>query len=107
MREYLNIVPISKNSCLQDIHWDIGNFSAYSNCFIIAGMAMKKVKTLSPNIMQEISSGDFNNLNMLLNKNIRNFGSLKTTKDLVKDATGYGNIEPMVFIDYIKEKYLS
>ncbi|XVN42674.1 MAG: carboxypeptidase M32 [Candidatus Rickettsia vulgarisii] len=111
MQEYLGIIPTSnKNGCMQDIHWNVGNFGyfpAYANGLIIASMVMKKAKTLSPSLMQEVSLGNFNNLNMFLNENIRNFGSLKTTKDLVKDATGYGNIEPRIFIDYIKEKYLS
>jgi carboxypeptidase Taq len=111
MHEYLGITPISdKDGCLQDIHWPMGHFGyfpAYVNGAIIASMLMKKAKMLYPKTNQEILIGDFNNINMFLNEYIRNLGSLKNTDDLIKDATGEDQVNPEIFIDYLKQKYLN
>lgn len=109
MHKYLNIKPQNnKQGCLQDIHWysgAIGYFPAYTNGAIIASMLMKKLKSINNNINTDIINGNFINMNEFLNNNIRKFGSLKTTKDLINDATGY-DISPHIFLEYIEEKYL-
>lgn len=111
MEEYLNIRPTSnKVGCLQDIHWysgSFGYFPAYTNGAIIASMLMAKAKALSPSITQEMSVGNISNLNKFLDDNIRGFGSLKSTKDLIKDATGSEDIDPIIFLTYLEQKYLS
>ncbi len=110
MDEYLHIIPTSnKEGCLQDIQWNSGHFGyfpAYANGVIIASMLMNKVQALYPRTKQEILLGNFTNLNGFLNENIRNFGSLKSSNDLIKDATGDIKIDPNIFINYLKQKYL-
>jgi len=110
MQEYLGIKPPNfSNGCLQDIHWSGGSFGyfpAYTNGAIIASMVMKKVKELHKDIKNDILKGDFSHLNDYLNKNFRNFGSLKNSADLLKSASGEERIDPEVYIKYLEEKYL-
>jgi len=109
MKEYLGIVPDTyANGCLQDIHWPagwLGYFPSYTNGAIIASMLMKKIKE-NHDIDSELSQGRFDSLNNYLNKNLREIGSLKSSADLLEQATGFAEIQPMIFIDYLKKKYL-
>ncbi len=110
MKEYLGIVPDNyANGCLQDIHWPsglIGYFPSYTNGAIIASMLMKKIKE-NHDVDFEVSQGDFSSINNYLNKNLRQFGSLKSSKDLLKVSTGYDKIQPDIFINYLQGKYLA
>ena len=71
MREYLGITPSSyREGCMQDIHWPSGHFGyfpAYTNGAIIASMLMNKINATHANIKQEITNGDFTNINKFLN----------------------------------------
>ena len=58
-------------------------------------------------IGQDIIQGKLGNLNKFLNNNIRNFGSLMSSSDLVKGATGEDKISPEIFLKYLEQKYLS
>ncbi|MFY9589749.1 carboxypeptidase M32 [Rickettsia endosymbiont of Halotydeus destructor] len=110
MQGYLNIKPETfSKGCMQDIHWSHGSFGyfpAYTNGAIIASMLMKKAQETHGEIKQDILKGEFNNLNNFLNNNIRNFGSLKNSNDLLKDATGEDKINPDIYIKYLERKYL-
>ncbi|TVY12137.1 carboxypeptidase M32 [Candidatus Phytoplasma pini] len=109
-KEYLKITPRNfSEGCLQDIHWSQGSFGyfpSYAKGMIIAAMKMKKIKQLYPEIQNNIQQGDFKQLNNYLNNNFRNFGSLKKPKELLYIATGEEKINPYIFIDYLKEKFL-
>ncbi len=81
---------------MQDIHWSHGSFGyfpAYTNGAIIASMLMKKAQETHKEIKHDILKGEFGNLNKFLNSNIRNFGSLKNSNDLLKGATGEEKIK--------------
>lgn len=110
MRKYLNITPSNyAQGCLQDIHWpsgSIGYFPSYTDGAIIASQLMKKACSNSKLIKENLRQGDFSELNQFLNKNLRNFGSLKTSSDLLMSATGHSEIQPEIFLGYLKEKYL-
>lgn len=109
MHEYLGIRPnTDKDGCMQDIHWPMGSFGyfpAYTNGAIIASMLMKSAKEKNSNIDNEIVKGDFANLNKFLDSNIRTIGSLKTTAELMKDATKEEQVNPEIFVEYIQRKY--
>jgi carboxypeptidase Taq len=109
MKEYLGIVPDSyANGCLQDIHWPagwLGYFPSYTNGAIIASMLMKKIKE-THDVPGELSQGKFDSINSYLNKNLRQNASFKTSQELLKESTGYEKIQPGIFIDYLKAKYL-
>lgn len=110
MQEYLGIIPNNDtNGCMQDIHWPSGSFGyfpSYTNGAIIASMLMKAAKEKYPQIDSQLKDGDFSTLNTYLTKNLRQLGSLKKSADLLENATGYKQIEPLIFIEYLKSKYL-
>jgi carboxypeptidase Taq len=110
MVEYLNIKPATdSNGCLQDIHWSggaFGYFPAYTNGAIIAGMLMSKAKAINFSINQDFLKGEFAEVNKFLNDNLRSFGSLKSSSDLLKSATDEEKINPHIFIKYLEQKYL-
>ena len=67
---------------------------------------MNAARTQFTNINSNLAQGDFNDLNLYLNKNLRNFGCLYKSGELLKKATGFEEIEPNIFINYLTEKYL-
>ena len=111
MQEYLGVVPnANSEGCLQDIHWPSGSFGyfpAYTCGAIIASMLMEGARKSAITIDADITMGNFNSTNEFLNNKVRNFGSLKTTKDLIKDATGENKINTEIFLKYLKTKYLN
>ncbi|WP_341764147.1 carboxypeptidase M32 [Candidatus Tisiphia endosymbiont of Beris chalybata] len=111
IQEYLGIMPQNdREGCLQDIHWPMGSFGyfpSYTNGAIIASMLMHQAQIKNGNIKTEIAQGNFSNINHFLNNNIRKYGSLKTTNKLVEDATGEEKIQPKIFLNYLKQKYLT
>ena len=50
---------------------------------------------------------DFQSLNKYLNDNLRQYGSSKSSADLLKASTGYDSVQPNMFLDYLKDKYLN
>jgi len=111
MQEYLGVVPnTNSEGCLQDIHWPsgwFGYFPAYTCGAIIASMLMKAAKESKVNVDTDITHGNFNSINEFLNNRVRNYGSLKNSDDLIKEATGENKIKPEIFLNYLKQKYLN
>ena len=111
MQEYLGVVPnTNSEGCLQDIHWPSGSFGyfpAYTCGAIIASMLMEGARKSAITIDADITMGNFNSINEFLNNRVRNYGSLKTTNDLIKDATGEDAINTEIFLKYLKTKYLN
>ncbi|NRB10054.1 MAG: carboxypeptidase M32 [Rickettsiaceae bacterium] len=109
MQEYLGILPkTDSDGCLQDIHWPsgaLGYFPSYANGTIIASM-MRKAAEKENDITTELKTGSFNSLNNYLTKNFRSYGSLRSSKDTLHTATGYKDLQPDIFLDYVKNKYL-
>jgi carboxypeptidase Taq len=110
VQQYLGILPkTDSDGCMQDIHWPsglLGYFSSYTNGAIIASMLMSSAKNKYSEIDSQLSNGNFQSLNKYLNDNLRQYGSSKNTADLLKTSTGYDSVQPNIFIDYLKDKYL-
>ena len=110
MQEYLVIVPDSDaDGCMQDLDWPsgyLGYFSSYTNGAIIASMLMKKVKETNSSIDVEIAKGSFKSLNQYLTENLRGYGYSKNSADLLEASTGHNMIQPTIFTDYLRAKYL-
>lgn len=110
MQKYLGITPPNdRDGCMQDIHWPsgaFGYFPAYTNGAIIASMAMRRAKYQSCLIADQLCIGRFIELNNFLNSHLRYFGCLQNSTDLLHSATGEREINPEVFLDYLKRKYL-
>ncbi len=111
MQQYLGISPkTDSDGCMQDIHWPsgwLGYFPSYTNGAIIASMLMRAAKSKYSEIDSQLGSGSFQSLNKYLNDNLRQYGSSKDSADLLKTSTGYDSVQPSVFIEYLKDKYLS
>ncbi|WP_323847529.1 MAG: carboxypeptidase M32 [Phytoplasma sp.] len=109
-QEYLGIMPCNySEGCLQDIHWSqgaFGYFPSYAKGMIIAAMKMKKLKKLYPELEHDIQNGEFKYLNNYLNKNFRHLGSSKKSRELLYISTSEYKINPYIFLDYLKEKFL-
>lgn len=110
MQEYLGIVPDSDaDGCMQDLHWPsgyLGYFPSYTNGAIIASMLMKKAKETNSSIDAEIAKGSFKSLNQYLTENLRGYGYSKNSADLLEASTGHNMIQPTIFTDYLRAKYL-
>lgn len=110
MQEYLGITPPNDDQgCMQDLHWPsgyLGYFPSYTNGAIIASMLMKAAKEKNSSIDSEIAKGSFKSLNAYLTKNLRGYGCSKISPDLLEASTGYNTIQPGIFVDYLKTKYL-
>ncbi len=110
MQEYLGITPpTNADGCMQDVHWPsggIGYFPSYTYGAIIASMLMKSAKEKYSSISSELQSGNFSSLNKYLNENLRSFGSSKISADLLYASTGHKTVQPSIFVDYLKNKYL-
>ena len=110
MQQYLGIIPnANSEGCMQDIHWPsgwLGYFPSYTNGAIIASMLMRSAKDEYSEIGSELDKGNFQSLNKYLNDNLRQYGSSKSSADLLKASTGYDSVQPGIFIDYLQGKYL-
>ena len=110
MQEYLGVVPnTDSDGCLQDIHWPsgaLGYFPSYTNGAIIASMLMKSATGKYSSIESELTVGKFESLNKYLTDNLRRYGSSKISADLLQAATDHDTVQPSIFIDYLKSKYL-
>ena len=110
MQEYLGITPKTNDvGCMQDIHWpsgDLGYFPAYTNGAIMASMLIQTARSKYPAVDAELKQGNVKSLNDFLTDNIRKFGSMKSAADLLADATGHAAIQPAIFIEDLKKKYL-
>lgn len=110
MKEYLGIVPRNEHEgCMQDVHWPaglLGYFPSYTNGAIIASMIMKAAQTKYPSIKEQIRVGNLQDFNTYLNQHLRNWGSLKSTQELLQLATGHNKINPTIFLEYLTNKYL-
>ena len=110
MQEYLGIMPdTNADGCMQDVHWPsgaLGYFPSYTNGAIIASMLMKSAKAEYSSIDSELALGKFDSLNKYLTDNLRQYGSSKISTDLLQAATGHSVVQPMIFINYLKDKYL-
>jgi carboxypeptidase Taq len=111
MQEYLGITPASnREGCMQDVHWPaglLGYFPCYTNGAIIASMLMRSAQEKYPSIKRQLSEGSFQDLNVYLNHHLRNLGSLKSSTELLKTATGFEKINPNIFLEYLTHKYLA
>jgi len=110
MKAYLGIIPPNNQlGCMQDIHWPsgkLGYFPSYTNGAIIASMLMKAAQKVHHMIENDFVEGDLSRLNQYLNTHLRQWGSLKQGEALLAYSTGENNIDPNIYLDYLRNKYL-
>jgi len=108
MKEYLGIEPpTNKLGVLQDTHWSgaaFGYFPSYTLGAIYASQFYKSVLKDMPNLEKEIELGNLASIREWLNIKIHQKGRLLSVPELINEVTG-DNLNPNVFIDYLKTKY--
>ena len=109
MQSYLGLSTEGNftNGCMQDIHWTdgaFGYFPSYTLGAMYAAQFMASMKkTIDVNSV--IESGDLSPIFTWLESNIWSKGSLLTTDDLVKGATGE-TLNAQYFKDHLRNRYL-
>lgn len=107
MEEYLGIIPKNdRDGALQDVHWSIGYFGYFPTYTIGNVLAAQIFETMNKKIKvrEKIREGNFQEIKGWLNKNIHEKGSLYTTDELIKKATGK-KLGTNDFLKYVKRKY--
>ncbi|EVU17145.1 carboxypeptidase Taq (M32) metallopeptidase family protein, partial [Vibrio parahaemolyticus V-223/04] len=109
MKAYLGLSTEGnfKNGCMQDIHWTDGSFGYFPSYTLGAMYAAQFMAAMKKTIDVDgvIQSGDLSPIFTWLSDNIWSKGSLLTTDELVKQATGE-TLNAQHFQAYLKSRYL-
>jgi len=109
MEELLGIRPDTDSlGCLQDIHWPggaIGYFPTYTMGALAAAQFFQAANAQVPNLMLDVSEGKFSSLMGWLKMNIHQYGSFKSTDQVLRDATG-SILDTTAFKEHLKARYL-
>ena len=110
MREVLGVAPgDDREGCLQDIHWYDGNwgyFPTYTLGALIAAQLFEAARRDVPGLMQAIAEGEFAPLLGWARERVHSKGSLLSTAELVKTATGQP-LGTASFQRHLRDRYLS
>ncbi len=100
--------PDDRRGCLQDIHWPGGNFG-YFPTYTLGAMAAAQLaeaaRRADPDIMPAIARGDFGPLMDWLRINVHALGSLTTTDEVLRRATGR-KLDATAFKAHLRRRYL-
>ena len=109
LKQTIGVVPTSdREGCLQDIHWYDGAwayFPTYTLGALIAAQLFAAAREAIPGLLATIQQGEFAPLLDWLRANIHSKGSLLSTADLVKAATG-APLGTAAFQRHLRERYL-
>ncbi len=109
MKAYLGLSTAGnfKNGCMQDIHWTDGSFGYFPSYTLGAMYAAQFMAAMKKTIDVDgvIQSGDLSPIFTWLSDNIWSKGSLLTTDELVKQATGE-TLNAQHFQAHLKSRYL-
>jgi carboxypeptidase Taq len=109
MKELLGIAPLDDClGCLQDIHWydgAFGYFPTYTLGAMTAAQLFAAAKRADPTILPGLAEGNFAPLLAWLRTNIHSKGSLLSTADLVKQATGSA-LDARIYERHLETRYL-
>lgn len=110
MQKYLGIIPKThKEGVMQDVHWSCGLFG-YFPCYlggsINASMLAKAAK--DKKILQDnnLKKGDLTDISNFLKQEIWSNGSLLNPSALIENATGFKKLNPDIFLEYLRSKFL-
>ncbi len=101
-------VPDDRDGCMQDIHWyggDFGYFPTYTLGAMNGAQLYAAAQRAFPSIPGEIARGRFETLNGWLRDNVWSKGSLLSTDDLMRSATGEV-LNPKYFKRHLEARYL-
>ncbi len=106
-KEYLGVeVPDDAHGVLQDVHWscgDIGYFPSYALGSAYGAHYIEKMKEIV-NVSEDLSNGDFSNINKWNRENIWKHGSLYPSNILLEKVLNE-KFSPDYYLDYSENKY--
>ncbi|GAA5644542.1 carboxypeptidase M32 [Vibrio proteolyticus] len=109
MQSYLGLSTEGnfKNGCMQDIHWTDGSFGYFPSYTLGAMYAAQFMAAMKQSVDVDgaIRNGDLTPIFSWLESNIWSNGSLLTTDELVKQATG-DTLNANYFKEHLKSRYL-
>lgn len=109
MEELLGLTPPDDAlGVLQDIHWPsgaIGYFPTYTLGALAAAQLFDTVRTRISEFPSKIETGDFTELMAWLRQHVHGMGSLKSTDEILIDATG-APLETAAFKTHLAARYL-
>lgn len=109
MQQYLGLSTENnyKNGCMQDIHWTDGAFGYFPSYTLGAMYAAQFMAAMQKTVDVDsaIGSGDLTPIFTWLSDNIWSKGSLLTTDELVKQATGE-TLNAQHFQAHLRSRYL-
>ncbi|CAH0525946.1 carboxypeptidase M32 [Vibrio hippocampi] len=109
MQQYLGLSTQGnfKDGCMQDIHWTDGSFGYFPSYTLGAMYAAQFMAAMKQtvNVDEAVRSGDLTPIFHWLSENIWSKGSLLTTDELVKSATGEV-LNPLYFQQHLRSRYL-
>ena len=109
MRQLIGIVPQSdREGCLQDIHWydgAWGYFPTYTLGAVTAAQLFAAATRADANILPGIAKGNFVPLLAWLRAHVHGKGSLLSTAELVREATG-APLDARIYEDHLRRRYL-
>lgn len=107
-KEYLGIEPENyRDGVLQDVHWAggmFGYFPSYALGNLYGAQMYYKLLEEKPEVMTEISKGNFAEVKAWLNENVHKNGKLYKPNELIKNISGE-ELSAKYFIKYLKDKY--
>jgi carboxypeptidase Taq len=109
MTSLLGLTPKNDaEGCLQDIHWyggDFGYFPTYTLGAMTAAQLFAAARAAHPDLMSELTQGEFSSLRGWLRANVHGLASSAQTRTLLERATGRPlSVEP--FKSHLKARYL-
>lgn len=106
-QEVLKITPANDNEgCLQDVHWSlglIGYFPSYALGSLMAAQIYSAAKRT--NVMENITRGDFEPLNLWLANHFYQKGRLETPDQIIRDETGE-SLNATFLIDHLNQRFV-
>jgi carboxypeptidase Taq len=108
MKSYLGIVPSNDaEGVLQDVHWSggmMGYFPTYALGNIVSAQVWEKLNSENPNLMDQISKGEFKLMLTWLADRIYQHGSKFEPKQIIRNISG-GDLQAAPYIHYLENKY--
>lgn len=105
--EYLGIRPENAaEGVLQDIHWSQGSFGYFPSYALGNAFGAQLYHHMKEEMDFDglLESGKVDVIREYLREHVHRFGKLKTSREILKDATGE-DFTPKYYTEYLKEKY--
>lgn len=109
MKRLIGVAPADdREGCLQDIHWydgAWGYFPTYTLGAMTAAQFFAAAKRTDPTILPSIAKGDFTPLLAWLRRQVHAKGSLLSSAELIRDATG-SPLDAGLFMGHLRSRYV-